>query len=58
MYAEWMAETRRATVADAETIGQQRLRMFADDGAAEEAEMGPMIENFVRWVRPKLEDGS
>ena len=53
-----MAETRRTTAADAETIGQQRLRMFADDGVAEEIEMGPMIENFIRWVRPKLEDGT
>jgi GNAT superfamily N-acetyltransferase len=32
--------------------------MFTDAGSADEAEMVPMIANFVRWVRPKLEDGS
>jgi GNAT superfamily N-acetyltransferase len=53
-----MALTRRATPADAEAIGEQRLRMFVDAGSATEAEMGLMIANFVRWVRPKLEDGS
>jgi GNAT superfamily N-acetyltransferase len=53
-----MAETRRATVADAEAIARQRLRMFADAGMAEEAAMGPMTTNFADWVRPRLADGS
>lgn len=53
-----MAETRRATVADAEVIAQQRRRMFADAGMAAEASMGPMTANFVDWVRPRLADGS
>lgn len=53
-----MSETRRATVADAEAIAQQRLRMFADAGVAEEAAMGAMTTNFVEWVRPRLADGS
>jgi len=53
-----MAETRRATVVDAEAIAHQRLRMFADAGMAEEASMGPMTTNFVDWVRPRLADGS
>jgi ribosomal protein S18 acetylase RimI-like enzyme len=53
-----MAETRRATPADAEAIGQQRLRMFADAGVAEESAMGEMTANFVEWVRPRLADGS
>jgi GNAT superfamily N-acetyltransferase len=53
-----MAETRPATTEDAEAIGLQRQKMFADGGFAEESEMVPMIARFVTWVRPKLEDGS
>jgi GNAT superfamily N-acetyltransferase len=53
-----MAETRRATVADAEAIAEQRMRMFVDAGMAQEADMAHMRANFVDWVRPKLEDGS
>jgi GNAT superfamily N-acetyltransferase len=53
-----MFETTRATAEDAEAIGQQRMRMFADAGLASEAEMGPMVTNFVPWVRAKLADGS
>jgi ribosomal protein S18 acetylase RimI-like enzyme len=53
-----MSEIRIATVADAEAIAEQRLRMFVDAGVAEEAAMGPMRANFVNWVRPKLKDGS
>jgi len=53
-----MVETRRATAADAEAIGEQRQRMFADAGLADEAQMTPMIAKFVPWVRAKLEDGS
>jgi ribosomal protein S18 acetylase RimI-like enzyme len=45
-------------VADAEAIGQQRLRMFADAGVAEEVSMGTMVANFVEWVRPRLADDS
>jgi GNAT superfamily N-acetyltransferase len=52
-----MSEIRLATVADAEAIAEQRLRMFADAGVAEEAAMGPMRANFIDWVRPRLEDG-
>jgi len=47
-----------ATIADAEAIAEQRLRMFADAGVAEEAAMGPMRANFVDWVRPRLADGT
>jgi ribosomal protein S18 acetylase RimI-like enzyme len=53
-----MFETRRAATEDAEAIGQQRMRMFADAGLASEDEMGPMVANFVPWVRAKLADGS
>jgi hypothetical protein len=53
-----MAEIRRATVADAEAIAEQRVRMFVDAGMAQEADMAQMRANFVTWVRPKLEDGS
>src|ERR1017187_2085709 len=57
-YACWMAETRRATVSDAEAIGEQRVRMFVDDGVADRGNMAQMRANFVEWMRPKLEDGS
>jgi ribosomal protein S18 acetylase RimI-like enzyme len=53
-----MSEIRLATVADAEAIAEQRLRMFADAGVAEESAMGPMTKNFVEWVRPRLADGT
>ena len=51
-------QTRRATVADAEAIAEQRRRMFVDVGVGDEANMPPMVERFVPWVRAKLEDGS
>ncbi len=53
-----MFETRLATVEDAELIARQRRNMFVDAGQADDAELQPMMENFVRWVRPKLADGS
>jgi len=53
-----MAKTRRATVADAEAIAAMRRQMFADAGLADEAAMGPMVANFVPWVRAKLEEDS
>jgi GNAT superfamily N-acetyltransferase len=53
-----MANIRLATAADAETLGHQRVRMFADAGLADEERMAPMLVNFVSWVRAKLEDGS
>src|SRR6266702_1236326 len=53
-----MFETRRATVADLETIAHQRLRMFVDAGLGEEAQMASMIAKFETWVRPKLSDGT
>jgi GNAT superfamily N-acetyltransferase len=53
-----MFETRLATGADAELIGQQRQRMFVDAGQADDARMQTVIENFVPWVRAKLKDGS
>jgi ribosomal protein S18 acetylase RimI-like enzyme len=53
-----MAETRRATVADAEAIAQHRQRMFVDSGQADDARMQSVVAKFVPWVRAKLEDGS
>src|SRR5665213_2080803 len=53
-----MLGTRRATLADLETIAHQRLRMFLDAGLGEEAQMASMIAKFVIWVRPKLSDGT
>ncbi len=53
-----MAEIRRATVADAEAIGHQRLRMFADADVTFAAPQETMVANFVQWVSPRLEDGS
>jgi len=57
-YTEWMFETRLATIEDAELIARQRRKMFVDAGQSEDERLRPMMENFVRWVRPKLEDGS
>ena len=51
-----MAETRKATPADAEAIGEQRVRMFEDAGVSTEAQMQQMRENFVPWVRARLQD--
>ena len=42
-----MSGTRRATLADLETIAHQRLRMFLDAGLGEEAQMASMIAKFV-----------
>jgi len=53
-----MAQIRRATAADAEALGQQRVRMFEDAGVSTGTQMGPMVANFIPWVRAKLEDGS
>jgi GNAT superfamily N-acetyltransferase len=53
-----MFETRLATVADAELIGEQRRRMFQDSVDTNEAQLTAMISKFVPWVRAKLEDES
>ena len=53
-----MFETRLATAADAELIAGQRRSMFVDAGQAEDATLQAMVENFVVWVRPRLNDGS
>ena len=57
-YTEDMFETRVGTVEDAELIARQRRNMFLDAGQADDAKLQSMMENFVRWVRPKLADGS
>jgi GNAT superfamily N-acetyltransferase len=53
-----MATTRRATAADAEVIGEQRVRMFEEAGLSTKAHMGQMLVNFVPWVRARLQDDS
>jgi GNAT superfamily N-acetyltransferase len=53
-----MFETRFATVADAALIAEQRCKMFLEMGQPDDARMHAMVEGFVPWVRPKLEDGS
>ncbi|MBB5339534.1 GNAT family N-acetyltransferase [Tunturiibacter gelidoferens] len=53
-----MFETRLARVEDAELIARQRRQMFVDAGQAEDAGLQAMMENFVAWVRPRLNDGS
>jgi GNAT superfamily N-acetyltransferase len=57
-YTDGMFETRLATVADAELIGEQRRRMFLDSVPTDDAQLERMIAKFVPWVRAKLEDGS
>jgi GNAT superfamily N-acetyltransferase len=51
-----MPEIRRATPADAEAIADQRFRMFTDAEVGHEAAMPQMRDNFVPWVRARLED--
>lgn len=53
-----MVNIRQATPLDAEIIGQQRVRMFADAGIADEQRTARMAKTFVSWVQTKLEDGS
>ena len=53
-----MVNIRQATSRDSEIIGQQRVRMFADAGIADEERTGPMLKTFVPWVLTKLQDGS
>ena len=53
-----MAEIRRATAADADAIGEQRLRMFVDAEVPFAVPQEAMVANFVEWLRPRLEDGS
>jgi GNAT superfamily N-acetyltransferase len=57
-YTGTMFETRLATVEDAALIAEQRCRMFVDAGQVEDAPLDVVRENFVAWVRPRLEDGS
>lgn len=51
-----MPQIRRATLADAETISDQRLRMFIDAGHGHEYTLAPMIALFTAWVKPRLKD--
>ena len=53
-----MVNIRQATSRDSEIIGQQRVRMFADAGIADEERTGAMLKTFVPWVLTKLQDGS
>ena len=57
-YTGAMFETRLATGADAELIGQQRRRMFVDMGEADDARMQMMVEKFVPWVRERTTSGA
>ena len=53
-----MPTIRVATPADAELLGEQRVRMFDDAGVSAEAAMGPMLANFIPWVRERIANGS
>ena len=53
-----MVEIRLATTDDAQVVGKQRVRMFADAGLADEAGMQQMLANFVPWVWAKIQDCS
>jgi GNAT superfamily N-acetyltransferase len=52
-----MPTLRRATVADAALITQQRHLMFADNNLATEARYAEMDRNFLPWVTQRLADG-
>ena len=45
-------------MADAEAIGEQRVRMFIDAEVEFAIEKDVLAANFINWVRPKLEDGT
>lgn len=51
-----MNHIRRATVQDAETICHHRLRMFIDSGVCDESELPAVIDQFRKWVTPRLEN--
>jgi len=53
-----MAETRLATVEDAQLLAEHRRKMFADATLADEATMGEMVERFVPWVRERIAKGT
>jgi len=53
-----MPTIRLATPADAELLAEQRVRMFDDAGVSAEAVMGPMLANFIPWVRERIANGS
>jgi ribosomal protein S18 acetylase RimI-like enzyme len=52
-----MFETRLATEADAELIGEQRRQMFVDSGQGNDERLNVVTEKFVSWVRERLIDG-
>ena len=54
-YTGQMFETRLATEADAELIGAQRRRMFAEMGRPEDERMRAMLVAFVPWVRERID---
>ncbi len=49
---------RPATVEDAETLADQRVRMYVDADLAAETDLAPMRSNFAVWVRAKLAENS
>jgi GNAT superfamily N-acetyltransferase len=51
-----MMTTRRATVADSETITRHRKAMFLDAASAPESVLEEMGRNFAPWVRRMLLD--
>jgi GNAT superfamily N-acetyltransferase len=53
-----MSPIRRATIEDAETICQHRLRMFLDSGLGDESLMPDVVDQFRKWVTPRLENGT
>jgi GNAT superfamily N-acetyltransferase len=53
--ADWTI--RRMTVEDAELIGQQREAMFRENGIGGDS-LDAMRAAFVRWVWPRIEDGT
>lgn len=51
-----MPTLRRATLADAALITQQRHTMFADNDLATDADYAAMDTNFLPWVTERLAD--
>lgn len=53
-----MPTIRRAAAADAELLADQRVLMYMDAEVPWASAVGEMRNNFVPWVRTRIEDGS
>ena len=57
-HSEATALFRRATVADAKLIANQRRQMFIENGLLFEGDWDDFDRAFLAWIEPRLEDQS